>query len=74
MTILTKRLRRETTEQLSVDRFSRGRPIIIEIEPPNLVHFRWKGTRRVYTATVARLMQWTIQATIDAQRREKRRG
>jgi hypothetical protein len=71
-TQLNRKLSRETAGFLSVDRGSRGRPIIIEIEPPDLIAFRWKGTRRRYTANAARLMQWTIQATIDAERRERR--
>ncbi|MFQ5903649.1 MAG: hypothetical protein ACE5JO_08160 [Candidatus Binatia bacterium] len=74
MTILTRRLRRETLETLSVDRMSRGRPIILELEPPNLIHFRWKGTRRRWTASIARLMQWTIQEAVEQARRERKRG
>lgn len=77
MTILQKRLRRETVDFLNVDKFSRGRPIIIELEPgvdtlPAQIAFRWKGSRRRYRAPVARLMQWTIQENVAALRREKK--
>ena len=70
MTGLNRKLRREIPRTLDLDRHSRGRLIIIELEPPDLVHFRWKGTRRRYTANVARLMQWTIQENVE--RREKK--
>ena len=71
MTLLTRRLSREIDATLDVDKMSRGRPIIIEMEG-DLITFRWKGTRRRYTATVPRLMQWTIAATVEAERRAKR--
>lgn len=71
-TQLTKRLSREVSALLELDRRSRGRPIIVEIEPPALISFRWKGTRRRYTAPIAKLMQWTIQAVIEQERKEKR--
>jgi len=78
MTLLQKRIRRETAELLSVDKFSRGRPIIVELEPgentlPAQIAFRWKGTRRRYRAPIARLMQWAIAATVEAERREMKR-
>ena len=52
---------------------SRGRPIVIEMEG-DLMTFRWKGTRRRYTATVPRLMQWTIAATVEAERLARKKG
>lgn len=72
MTPLNKRVKRETSATLGLDKMSRGRAIIVTLEPPDLVTFGWKGTRRRYTATVARLMQWTIQAHVEAQRRERK--
>lgn len=78
MTLLQKRLSRETTDYLNVDKFSRDRPIIIELEPaegtlPAQIVFRWKGSRRRYKAPVARLMQWTIQEQVAAERRKLRK-
>ncbi len=72
MTELSRKLRREIPRTLDLDKRSRGRFIIVELEPPDLITFRWKGTRRRYTATISRLMQWTIQATVEQERREKR--
>lgn len=71
MTLLTKKLSREVDAYLPVDKMSRGRRIIVEIEAPDFISFRWKGTRRRYTALIPRLMQWTIQATVETQRKEK---
>ncbi len=72
MTLLTKRVAREIDARLDVDKMSRGRPIIVEIEAPDLITFRWKGTRRRYTAAIPRLMQWTIMATVEAEKRARR--
>lgn len=71
MTELNKRLSREVNRFLELDKASRGRNIIIELDPPDLISFRWKGTRRRYTAPITKLMQWTIQATVESQRRER---
>ncbi len=72
MTILTRKVSRETLSYLNVDKMSRGRPIVIEIEAPDLISFRWKGTRRRFTAPIGRLMQWTIQAQVEAERRARK--
>ena len=73
MTRLNKKVRRETFARLDLDKFSRGRPIIIELEPPDLISFRWKGLQKKYSAPVSKLMQITIQAHVDAERRERKR-
>lgn len=79
MTQLNRKLRREIPAWLEVDRFSRGRPIIVELEPPEnslpaQIAFRWKGTRRRYRAPVSLLMQWTIQAEAERVAQEKRKN
>ena len=71
-TVLKSRLSRELEAYLTVDKISRGRRIIVELAAPDLVTFRWKGTRRRYCAPASKLMQWTIQATIEAERRAKK--
>jgi hypothetical protein len=68
---LDRKIRREIPRLLELDRHSRGRLIVVELEPPDFIGFRWKGTRRRYTASIARLMQWTIQETVDRERCEK---
>ena len=71
-TPLNRKLSRELGVTLDVDRASRGRPIIVELEPPGVIIFRWKGTRRRYEAGAAKLMQWTIEEAVEQARREKR--
>ena len=71
-TPLSRKLSRELGVTLDVDRASRGRPIIVELEPPGVIIFRWKGTRRRYEAGAAKLMQWTIEEAVEQARREKR--
>ena len=71
MTLLNKKLRRETNARLDLDRFTRGRPIIVELEPPDLISFKFKGQKKKYTAPIARLMQSVIVAEIEAARRRK---
>jgi hypothetical protein len=72
MTVLNRKLRRELPILLELDKASRGRPIIVEIEPPGFFVFRWKGTRRRYEAGAAKLMQWTIEETVEQARRERK--
>jgi hypothetical protein len=71
-TPLNRKLSRELGVTLDVDRASRGRPIIVELEPPGMIIFRWKGTRRRYEAGAAKLIQWTIEEAVEQARREKR--
>ena len=76
MTLLNKPLRRETDVTPNLDTHSRGRPIIIELEPahglcPALISFRFKGTRRKYSAPISWLCQKTIEAEAARIRREK---
>jgi hypothetical protein len=71
-TLLSRKLSRELGITLDVDRASRGRPIIVELHPPGVFVFRWKGTRRRYEAGAAKLMQWTIEETVEQARKEKR--
>ena len=71
MTVLTHKLKREVLRTLDLDRKSRGRTIILELEPPDLIHFHFKGMRTRHTASIARLMQWTIQEEVSQRLREK---
>lgn len=57
MTPLNKKVVRETLETWD----HRGRRIIVELAPPNLISFREKGTRTRWTATVRSVMQKLIE-------------
>lgn len=65
MTLLKKQLRRETAAVFD------GRPVIIEIEPPDWIHFRRKGTRTRWSARAAWLMQKTIEHEVERRRAER---
>ena len=73
MTELNKKLRREINHRLELDKYSRGRAIVIELDPAGLISFSWKGTRRRYTATIGWVMQKTIEAEIERERRRPTR-
>ena len=70
-TVLTKALAREIEVTLDLDAHSRGRNIIVELEPNGIITFRFKGTQREYSATIPALLQHVIQATLEADRRRK---
>lgn len=72
MTPLNRPIRRELSITFELDRHSRGRPIVVELQPPGVIVFRWKGTRRRYEIGAAKLMQWTIEESIEQRRREKK--
>ncbi len=72
MTLLTRKLRRET--EIPADHH--GRHIVIEIEPPQLISFREKGRRKKYTATVSWLYQQVLKqeaARLAAERKNRKK-
>ena len=71
MTLLNRKVRRETSGVFSL-RVRDPRPIIIEIEPPDLVTFRLKGMKTRFTAPASWLMQKTIEAEVARRIREKK--
>lgn len=70
MTKVKRIVRRETTSQ---GIFSRGkyRPVILIIEPPNLIGFRLKGERKTYYLTAEGCYSVAVKATLAFERREK---
>ncbi|MHA2279686.1 MAG: hypothetical protein ACXAC5_02165 [Promethearchaeota archaeon] len=69
MTKVKKPVRRETHGGV----FSQGklRPVIVSVEPPNVIGFRLKGTRRTYYLTAEGCYLKAVQAAIAAEKREK---
>ena len=53
--------------------FSRGkiRPVIVSIEPPNVIGFRLKGMRKTFFLTAEGCFLKAVQAQITADKREK---
>jgi len=54
--------------------FDRGkrRPVIVSIEPPNLLGFRLKGTRRIYYLSTEACFTTALKAALKAQAAEKK--
>ena len=69
MTKLNRPVRRET-QATSWER-SKIRPIIVSIEPPNLLGFRLKGTRRTYYLPIALCQQYALELFAANERRRK---
>lgn len=53
--------------------FSAGktRPVIVSLEPPNVIGFRLKGMRRTYYLTAEGLFFQALKAQLAAEKKEK---
>lgn len=69
MTKISRPTKRETYGTV----FSQGkhRPVIVSIQPPNVIGFRLKGTRRIYYLTSDGLYLRALQSQIAADKHEK---
>uniref|UniRef100_A0A6M3JN01 Uncharacterized protein n=1 Tax=viral metagenome TaxID=1070528 RepID=A0A6M3JN01_9ZZZZ len=50
-----------------------GRPIIVSLEPGDVIGFRLKGCRRTYRTTVQACYSLAVKLQLADERREKRR-
>lgn len=69
MTMLTKKLKRETYAHY------RGRPIMVELRPPDLIVFRLKKTQREYPLSIQGAFNRAVQieALAEMNRRKEAR-
>lgn len=69
MTKVKKAVRRETVGGV----FSAGktRPVIVSVEPPNVLGFRLKGMRRTFYLTAEGCFMQAVQAHVRAEKKEK---
>lgn len=69
MTLCKKPVRRESFGTV----FERGkhRPVIVSIEPPNVLSFRLKGTRRSYCLTTEVAYVVALRAHLQSIAKEK---
>jgi uncharacterized ParB-like nuclease family protein len=53
--------------------YDRGktRPVIVSVEPPNVIGFRLKGCRKTYYLTAEGCFMKAVQAAVAAEKREK---
>jgi len=70
-TKVKKTVRRETTGGI----FEKGkvRPVIISLEPPNVIGFRLKGMHRSYFLTAEGCYMQALRVAIAAEKREKQK-
>jgi len=71
MTIVKKKVKRETIGTV----FEKGkhRPVIVSIEPPNIISFRLKGMKTSYSLTTQALYMMALKAHLSSEQREKTR-
>jgi len=67
MTTLKRKLQREAAAR------SLPRPLIIELEPPNLITLREKGRKKRFTTSTEALMLWLIEQEREQARKAKKR-
>ena len=69
MTVVKKPVKRETFGGI----FDRGkcRPVIVSIEPPNLVGLRLKGMKRTYYLTAESIFMQALKASLVSEKKEK---
>lgn len=71
MTLVGRIVKRETFGTV-FDR--KRRAVIVSIEPPNLVGFRLKGTRRTYHLPSEKLFSIALKAHIEVEKAAKRKA
>jgi hypothetical protein len=73
MTSLTKAVRRKTRFLYAVLYSGKARPIIVSLEPGDVITFREAGRRQVWSVPVDQVFRQAVRDTAQALRREKRR-
>ena len=73
MTSLTKAVRRKTRFPYAVLYSGKARPIIVSLEPGDVITFREAGRRQVWSVPVDQAFRQAVRDTAQAVRREKRR-
>jgi len=71
-TMLNKTVKRES--YASIYEAGKTRPIIITLEPPSVLGFRAKGTRRIFRLTAERCYMLAVKRLVDLEREEKRKA
>jgi hypothetical protein len=73
MTSLTKAVRRKTRLPYAVLYAGKSRPIIVSLEPGDIISFREAGRRQVWSVPIDQVFRQAVRDTAQALRREKRR-
>jgi len=69
-----RRIVKRETEGDGVLSAGKIRAVIVSVEPPNLLGFRLKGTRRTYYLTAEWGFMQAVQAAVREEKRQKRKS
>jgi hypothetical protein len=73
MTSLTKAVRRKTRSNYSVLYSGEARPIVVSLEPGDVISFREAGRRQAWSVPIDRMFRQTVREAAQALLHEKRR-
>lgn len=71
MTKLRKPVRRETGA--TIYERCKHRPVVVTLEPPSIIAFRLKGTRRTFRLTVDGCYTMAVKAAVEGERQARRK-
>jgi len=74
VTSLNKSVRRKTRWSYSVLYAHDSRPIVVSLEPGDVVTFREAGRRQVWSLPIDRLFRQAVRESAIAERLQKRRS
>ena len=74
MTSLTKAVRRKTRRTYSVLYVSEARPIVVSLEPGDVITFRESGRRQVWSVSIDRAFRLAVREAAQALPRKKQTG
>ena len=66
MTSLTKAVRRKTRRTYSVLYVSEARPIVVSLEPGDVITFRESGRRQVWSVSIDRAFRLVVREAAQA--------
>jgi len=72
MTSLTRAVRRKTRFPYAVLYAGKTRPIIVSLEPGDVITFREAGRRHVWSVPIDRIFRQAVREAAVAQRRERK--
>jgi hypothetical protein len=71
MTSLTKAVRRKTRRTYSVLYVSEARPIVVSLEPGDVITFRESGRRQVWSVSIDRAFRLAVREAAQGLPRKK---
>jgi hypothetical protein len=72
MTPLTKPVRRITRHPYTVLYTSEARPIVVSLEPGDVITFREAGRRQMWSLPIDRMFRQAVRESVHAERKERK--